>query len=70
MTAYPVTCLVDYEDGERATLTVEDASDADVEAGAIKRLVIVGPFAAKELRIGLSPEAVDALVRALRRTRR
>lgn len=66
MTAYPVTCLVDYEDGCRTTITVEDASDADIEAGALKRLVIVADDG-KPLSIRLSPEAVDALVKALRR---
>lgn len=66
MTAYPATLLVDYEDGYRTTVTVEDASDSDTEAGAIKRIVIVADEG-RELRIRLSPEAVDAMVRALRR---
>lgn len=65
MTAYPVTCLVDYADGYRTTITVEDASDADIEAGALKRLIITTDKI--EYRIGLSPDAVDALVKALRR---
>ena len=68
MTAYPATHLVDYEDGYRTTITVEDASDADIEAGALKVMVIDGAGVdGKALRVRISPEAVDALIKALRR---
>lgn len=68
MTAHPATHLVDYEDGYRTTITIEDASDTDTEAGALKVLVIEGAGVdGGALRIRLSPEAVDAMVRALRR---
>ena len=64
MTAYPVTCLVDNEDGYRTTVTVEDG---DVEAGAVARLVLVFDRDTKEARIDLSPDAARAIVRDLRR---
>lgn len=71
MTAYPATHLVDYEDGYRTTITAEDASDTDTERGALKVLTIEGAGVDEThgLRIRLSPEAVDALVKALMRTK-
>lgn len=64
MTAHPVTCIVDYEDGFRTVITLEDASDADAEQGAIARLAIVTDEG-KTLRFALSPEACEALERRL-----
>lgn len=64
MTAYPVTCLVDYEDGVRTVMTLEEASDSDSETGAIARLCITTDDG-KMLRIGLSPEACEALERRM-----
>mgnify|MGYP000863030598 FL=1 len=64
MTAYPVTCLVDNEDGYRTTITVEDG---DEEAGAVARLVVVFDRDTEEARIDLSPDAARAIVRDLRR---
>lgn len=69
MTAYPVTCLVDCEDGYRTTITIERGTDADAEQDIIARL-IVSTDDGKEHRIGLSPEAVHALIKELRRIER
>lgn len=64
MTAYPVMCLVDQEDGYRTVLTLEDG---DAEAGSIGRLVIQFDRDVSTARIELSPEAARALVEQLTR---
>lgn len=68
MTAYPVTCLVDYEGGYRPVITLEEPSDADTEMGAIARLRIMTDDG-KALQVGLSPEAAEVLERRLRELR-
>lgn len=68
MTAHPVVCLVDYEDGYRTVITLEEPSDADTEMGAIARLRIMTDDG-KTLQVGLSPEAAEALERRLRELR-
>lgn len=64
MTAYPVTCLVDQEDGYRTVLTLEDG---DAEACSVGRLVIQFDRDVRAARIELSPEAARALVEQLTR---
>lgn len=68
MTAYPVTCLIDYEDGYLTVITLEEPSDSDTEAGAIAKLRIKADDG-KALQVGLSPEAAEALERRLRELR-
>lgn len=60
MTAYPVTCLVDQEDGFRAVLTLEDG---DPEAGSIARVIVHTERPTTELRVELSLEAAVAFDR-------
>lgn len=60
MTAHPVTCLVDYEDGYRTVITLEEGSDSDAEEGAIARLRITMDDG-KTIQVGLSPEALNHL---------
>lgn len=64
VTAYPVMCLVDQEDGYRTALTLEDG---DAEAGSIGRMVIQFDRDVSTARIELSPEAARALVEQLTR---
>ena len=64
MTAYPVMCLVDQEDGYRTALTLEDG---DAEAGSVGRLVIQFDRDVSTARIELSPEAARAMVEQLTR---
>lgn len=64
MTAYPVTCVVDCENGYRTVVMVEDG---DVERGSVARLVVEHDTEVKHARIELSPEAASVLVRALQR---
>ncbi len=68
MTAHPVTCLVDHEDGYRTVITLEEPTDYDTEAGAIARLRITTDDG-KTIQVGLSPEAAEALERRLRELR-
>lgn len=63
MTAYPLKALVDYEDGERRILSIEEPSDTDAEAGA--NCVLFLTSADSTARVGLSPEATKALAEAL-----
>ncbi len=65
MTAHPTFCLLDLEDGVRTVITIEDPSDCDAEQGAIARIVIVADDK-RTASIGLSVEAVDGLIEALR----
>lgn len=70
MTAYPTTCLVDHEDGYRTVITLEEASDSYVEQNAMGVLVVSGDSTgAAELRVGLSPEALEAFERRCRELR-
>ena len=64
MSAYPVTCLVDLEDGYRTTITIEDGGE---ESDAVARLVLIFDRETKEARVELSLDAARALVRDLRR---
>jgi hypothetical protein len=64
MTAHPVTCIVDYEDGVRTVITLEEPSDVDAEQGAIARLRVTTDDY-KMITVGLSPEAVEVLERRL-----
>lgn len=68
MTAHPVICLVDYEDGYRTVITLEEPNETDAEAGAIARLRIMTDDGAP-LQVGLSPEAAEVLELRLRELR-
>lgn len=65
MTAHPVTCLVENEDGYRTVITLEEPSGADTEMGATVRLRIMTDDG-KTLQVGLSPEAAESLELRLR----
>lgn len=62
MTAYPVTCLVDLADGYRTTITIEDG---DAEQRSVARMTVQSEHPPITLRIELSPESVEALMREL-----
>lgn len=69
MTAHPTTCLIDHEDGFRTVITLEEPSDSYVEQGAMGVLVVSGDRPGGELRIGLSPDALEAIERRCRELR-
>ena len=60
MTAHPTACLVDYEDGYRLVITIEDG---DAEAGAVAALRFSGELTGKpvSMTVQLSAEAATLL---------
>lgn len=66
MTMHPVPCLIDYADGLRVMLTIEDG---DPEVGSIVCLRLTGEIAlnstVRDLRFEVSPDAAKVLIDAI-----